>query len=59
MDPNDQYLCIVSDRGASTGGVFLPFEEDGGMLSVVVSKVLILADDTSIEDPTILRQLGV
>lgn len=47
-EPNDQYLYVVSDRGASTGGVFLPFEEDGGMLSVVVSK-----------DQTFLRQLSV
>ncbi|MBX9695618.1 MAG: DUF4132 domain-containing protein, partial [Cyanobacteria bacterium] len=57
MEPNDQYLCIV--RAPSTGSqdkLYLPFEGDG-MLSVVLSKAFLLADDDKIEDPTITRQI--
>lgn len=61
MEPDDSYLCIVTARGgtAATGRVFLPFEEDGGMLAVVLSKAFLLADDRAITDPTITRQLAV
>ena len=62
MEPNDQYLCIVADRGAALnvgpGKVFLPFEEGGGRLSMILSKAFLLAEDSKIKDPTILRQLG-
>jgi hypothetical protein len=62
MEPNDQYLCIVPDRGAALnvgpGKVFLPFEESGGRLSLILSKAFLLAEDSKITDPTILRQLG-
>jgi hypothetical protein len=69
MEPNDAYLCIVVARGgvsddaagphgpAGPGRVFLPFEEDGGMLAVVLSKAFLLADDAAITDPSITRQL--
>jgi hypothetical protein len=60
MEPNDQYLCIVPGRGAAsdgTGGkVFLPFEGDQ-MLSIILSKALLLSNDTAISDPTITRQI--
>jgi hypothetical protein len=58
MEPNDQYLCIVPDARARSGGpdVALPFEGDS-VLSIVLSKALLLADDTKIKDPTILRQI--
>ncbi|MBN6055410.1 DUF4132 domain-containing protein, partial [Nonomuraea sp. RK-328] len=55
MEPNDAYLCIVP-RGTGDQ-VFLPFEEDGGMLSVILSKALLLAADSAITDPTITRQI--
>jgi hypothetical protein len=59
MEPNNQYLCIVPSRGASAKdpaqGVFLPFEGDG-MLTIILSKAFLLADDTAITDPTITRQ---
>jgi hypothetical protein len=35
----------------------LPFEGDQ-TLSVILSKALMLADDTAITDPTITRQIG-
>ncbi|NJP91757.1 DUF4132 domain-containing protein [Nonomuraea sp. FMUSA5-5] len=59
MEPNDAYLCIVpAGGGGAAGSVFLPFEDDGGTLSVILSKAFLLADDTAITDPTITRQLG-
>ncbi|SNS86634.1 protein of unknown function [Streptosporangium subroseum] len=58
MEPNDAYLCIVPASGRAAGSVFLPFEDDGGTLSVILSKAFLLADDTAITDPEITRQLG-
>ncbi|SDL93882.1 DUF4132 domain-containing protein [Nonomuraea jiangxiensis] len=55
MEPNDAYLCIVPRNSGDQ--VFLPFEEDGGMLSIVLSKAFLLAADTTITDPSITRQL--
>ncbi|GEC07894.1 hypothetical protein SSP24_55490 [Streptomyces spinoverrucosus] len=57
MSPNDQYLCIVpkSTPGAPQAG-YLPYEGDR-MLAVILSKAMMLADDTKITDPTILSQL--
>ncbi|MEU2235221.1 DUF4132 domain-containing protein [Streptomyces vietnamensis] len=57
MDPDDSYLCIVTDRARDRGKVFLPFEEDGGLLSVILSKALLLAADDRITDPTITAQI--
>jgi hypothetical protein len=61
MEPNNQYLCIVPKRGGGANdpaqGVFLPFEGDG-MLTVILSKAFMLADDRSITDPTITRQIA-
>jgi len=57
MEPDDSYLCIVPGRDR-TDRVFLPFEEGGGRLSVIVSKAFLLADDTSITDPTITVQIA-
>ena len=60
MEPNDQYLCIVPARGAAPtsgdGTRFVPFEGDG-TLAIILSKALLLADDTAIDDPTIMRQI--
>ena len=58
MEPNDQYLCIVPNSRAreSDGDLYLPFEGDT-TLSIIVSKAILLADDTRIDDPTIVRQI--
>jgi hypothetical protein len=57
MSPNDQYLCIVAKQSGAAGDkVFLPFEGDN-MLSVILSKALLLAEDTKITDPTIVSQI--
>jgi hypothetical protein len=60
MEPNDQYLCIVPGRGegtASHGRIFLPFEDDH-RLSIILSKAVMLANDSAISDPSILMQIG-
>jgi len=58
MEPNDQYLCIVPDARARTtqDGLYLPFDGDA-MLSVIISKALLLAADTKIKDLTIVQQI--
>ncbi|CAM3387289.1 DUF4132 domain-containing protein [Stackebrandtia soli] len=60
MEPNDQYLCIVPNQraAAETGGLFLPFEGDR-VLSMILSKAMLLADDSAITDSTILSQLSM
>lgn len=59
MEPNDQYLCIVAGRGETKVGekVFLPFEGDQ-RLAIILSKAMMLAEDTKIKDQTILSQIG-
>ncbi|MFF7565395.1 DUF4132 domain-containing protein [Streptomyces pseudovenezuelae] len=55
--PNDQYLCIVPKAGPSAAQAgYFPYEGDR-MLAVILSKAMMLADDTRITDPTILSQL--
>ncbi|MFH8725298.1 DUF4132 domain-containing protein [Streptomyces termitum] len=56
-EPSDAYLCVVVDRSREAGKVFLPFEEDGGMLSVILSKAFLLAADDRITDASITAQL--
>jgi len=60
MEPNDQYLCIVPDPGRAKkqDALFLPFEGDK-MLSIILSKAFLLADDKKIKDPTITSQLAL
>lgn len=58
MDPNDQYLCIVPDGAKRTKeSVFLPFEGDN-LLSIILSKALLLAEDEKITDTTIISQIN-
>jgi len=57
MSPNNQYLCIVPDKKAqSTDGIFIPFEGDP-MLALILSKALLLANDQSITDSSIVAQI--
>ncbi len=58
MEPNDQYLCIVANRGTPRGidRVFLPFEGDQ-TLAIIISKAMLLADDRAISDASILSQI--
>ena len=56
IEPDDRYLCIVPASNGRTKRVMLPFEGDE-VLTVMLSKVLMLAADDKITDPTILRQI--
>lgn len=55
IEPDDRYLCIVP-AGGGAKRVMLPFEGDE-VLAIILSKVLLLAGDDKITDPTILMQL--
>ncbi|TCC25601.1 DUF4132 domain-containing protein [Kribbella speibonae] len=57
MSPNDQYLCIVAAPGGQAQKLFLPFDDDP-VLSLVLSKAFLLANDTTIKDPTITAQIN-
>jgi hypothetical protein len=58
MEPNDQYLCIVPGGRTEKAGekLYLPFEGDN-LLSIIISKALMLAEDDKITDETIVRQI--
>ncbi|GAB4210294.1 MAG: hypothetical protein OHK0022_43090 [Roseiflexaceae bacterium] len=52
-----QYLCIVPSRKEQQA-LYLPFAEGGEPVSSeIVSKTLLLANDSTIADPTILAQI--
>jgi len=59
MEPGNQYLCIVFDaqtREKEEERFFLPFEGDP-MLSLILSKAFLLAEDSKIKDKSILNQI--
>jgi hypothetical protein len=57
--PGSRYLCIVPGvSNTIKDRVFLPFEGDG-ILSIILSKAFLLANDRSITDPSILSQITV
>ena len=57
MSPNDRYLCIVPDRPTNPTSVrFVPFEGDR-ILTVILSKAFLLAEDDKIKDESIRQQL--
>jgi hypothetical protein len=51
------HLCIVPVPAQHRGRLFLPFADSDPKTAEVVSKVLLLARDTEIKDPTILEQI--
>ena len=50
-------VCIVPVHAQHRGRVFLPFADDDPKTAEIVAKVLLLARDREIRDPTILEQL--
>ena len=50
-------LCIVPVPGQHRGRLFLPFADDDPRTAKLISKVLLLARDGAIQDPTILAQI--
>lgn len=56
MEPNAEYLCIVPKGRSQASKLFLPLDDDP-VLTVILSKALLLADDSSIDDVSILDQI--
>ncbi len=50
-------LCIIPVHAQHRGRIFLPFADDDPRTAEVISKVLLLARDEQIKDPTILSQI--
>ncbi|MCA9118072.1 MAG: DUF4132 domain-containing protein, partial [Planctomycetaceae bacterium] len=50
-------VCVVPVHAQHRGRLFLPFADDDPRTAEVISKVLLLARDGEIRDPTILDQL--
>jgi hypothetical protein len=50
-------VCIVAVPAQHRGRLFLPFADDDPRTAEVISKTILLARDTEIQDPTILEQL--
>ena len=56
---DDRYLCVVADVAKEdVSGAFLPFEGDR-MISLILSKAVMLAADDKIADPAIRSQIGL
>ena len=56
MSPNDQYLCIVAARDKRASKLFLPFDDDP-VLSLILSKAFMLAEDSTVGDRSIAAQI--
>ena len=52
-------LCIIPVHAQHRGRLFLPFADDDPKTAEVLSKVLLLAHDHEIQDPSILEQLAI
>jgi hypothetical protein len=50
-------LCVVPVNAQHRGRLFLPFADDDPRTAEVISKVMLLARDREIQDPTILQQI--
>jgi hypothetical protein len=57
IEPGSRYLCIVQGPGDTAANLPLPFDGDR-ILGLVLSKALLLVNDTKIKDPAIARQLS-
>src|SRR5208283_3459380 len=51
-------LCVVPVNAQHRGRLFLPFADDDPRTAEVISKVLLLARDEEIHDPTILQHIA-
>ncbi|GAA3996256.1 DUF4132 domain-containing protein [Deinococcus rubellus] len=51
------FLCVIPVHNQHAGRLFLPFADPDPKTAEVISKVLLLAEDKKIQDPTILEQL--
>lgn len=51
------YLCIIPVHSQHRGRIFLPFADDDPKTAEVLSKIIMLAKDKKIKDPTVLEQI--
>ncbi len=51
------YVCIVPVHNSQRGRVFLPFVDKDPKTAEIIAKMIMLANDKKIKDPTILAQL--
>jgi hypothetical protein len=51
------HLCIIPVHAQHRGRLFLPFADDDPKTAEIISKVLLLARDQEIQDPSILEQI--
>lgn len=54
-----KYLSVLPVHSQHRGRIFLPFIDDDPKSAELISKVLLLARDNEIQDPTILSQLSM
>ncbi|SEW51898.1 DUF4132 domain-containing protein [Chitinophaga arvensicola] len=54
-----KYLSVLPVHSQHRGRIFLPFIDDDPKSAELISKVLLLARDQEIQDPTILSQLSM
>jgi len=50
-------ICIIPVHSQHRGRIFLPFADNDPKTAEIVSKVILLARDEQIKDPTILEQI--
>jgi hypothetical protein len=50
-------LCIIPVHSQQRGRIFLPFVDSDPKTAEIVSKVIMLARDDQIKDPTVLEQI--
>ena len=51
-------LAILPVHSQARGRIFLPFADDDPKTAEILSKILLLAEDKKIKDPSILNQIG-
>lgn len=54
-----KYLSILPVHSQQRGRLFLPFADDDPKSAELISKVILLAQDEKIQDPTILTQIEI
>jgi hypothetical protein len=50
-------ICIIPVHSQHRGRIFLPFADNDPKTAEIISKVILLARDEQIKDPTILEQI--
>lgn len=51
-------LSILPVHSQARGRIFLPFADDDPKTAEILTKIVVLAEDSKLKDPSILSQLG-